>query len=166
MNLSTYSFKIGYISGVHINQTYIIAKKHEGYMPAPAIYFTISTIEVAATVGSALAGPALIEGAALLGIRALSGNQGAVAKVAKYALGVIAVVSAFCLTIAFASTALFGFLVSVAAATTGSSLPPMASYLAISIGAATGLATLPFHGRAVQWSGLFPRKERPILNQV
>lgn len=135
-------------------------------MSASALYFTISIAEVATTAGVAIAGPALIEGTALLGIKALSDKQGIAVRVAKYVLAIIAALSALCLTTTIASTALFGFLLSVSTAEAGSSFVAAVGYIAIAIGAAAGLATLPFHWKAVQWSGLFLRKEQVFLNQA
>lgn len=116
-------------------------------MLAPAVYFSISTAEVVSTIGASIVGPALIETAALFGIKALSQKRGTIAKIAQFALAIIACLSALCLTVTVASTVFIGLTVSIGVATVAGSAH---SYLALGTAAAAGLGMLFFHRKAIR----------------
>lgn len=85
----------------------------------------------------------LVEGAALSGAKALKENQATAAKVAKYALGVIALIGSLSATVGLGvSASLF-----VDVVFKGASLGKV-------VGAFVALGTLHFHWKAFQWSGL------------
>jgi|GEM_PF-3606312 len=99
---------------------------------------------VFATVGVAAAGgAALIEGATLMGVKLLTERQETTSKIAKVALGVIALAAACIATGGVGLAMIFAI-----------SLYTSSTAIPLILGVALAIATLPAHYKAFQWAKL------------